>query len=79
MQVEVDAEYAPEQFTLHPPLADLIGLQHGTRQRILHALWHYIHQNKLQVLWFVWGNCNIHVQCASEMTPSASILFSYSS
>ncbi|BDA43339.1 SWI/SNF-related matrix-associated actin-dependent regulator [Coccomyxa sp. Obi] len=49
VQVEVDAEYAPEQFTLHPPLADLVGLQHGTRQRILHALWHYIHSNKLQM------------------------------
>lgn len=50
MQVEVEAEYAPELFTLQPQLADLVGMLHGTRQSILHTLWHYIHLNKLQVL-----------------------------
>jgi len=50
VQVEVEAEYAPELFTLQPQLADLVGMLHGTRQSILHALWHYIHLNKLQVL-----------------------------
>ena len=50
VQIEVNAEHAPELFTLSPPLADLVGMQHGSRQRVLHALWHYISLNKLQVL-----------------------------
>ncbi len=49
MKVEVEAEGAPELFTLSPQLAELLGVRHDSRPRILHALWQYIRTHKLQV------------------------------
>lgn len=49
VKVEVEAEGAPELYTLSPELSELLGIQHGSRPHILHHLWQYIRTHKLQV------------------------------
>lgn len=47
-RIRLEMNYSPERFKLSPALAEVLGIEVGTRQRVLAAIWHYVKSRKLQ-------------------------------
>ena len=46
--MSITLDHQPERFTLDPRLAEVLGLEYGTKARILQAFWGNIKRHRLQ-------------------------------
>ncbi|XP_009774849.1 SWI/SNF complex component SNF12 homolog [Nicotiana tabacum] len=47
--IRLEMNYMPEKFKLSPALQEVLGIEVGTRARVLAALWYYVKSRKLQI------------------------------